>query len=149
MQTNMHGNATGAAVPDCWTSQPGEWCWGHTAGELWLFLRGTGSFARLLFWGYVRKGCWCCWGWRVSPEFMWQRLYRPRIGWLLCSIIWLIFSSRKQSTFIFRRICAYSKEPCLEVDLTLIKKGLKDTKTGSLKDYQQEASLNNSKLIIL
>lgn len=135
-----------AAAPILLNIPAGKWCWGHTAGKLWLFLRGTGSFAGLLFWGSMGKGWWRCWGRKVLSSC--GRGYIGP-GQLLCSIIWLIFSSRKWSTFISRRICAYSKGPCLEVDLTLITKSLEDTKIGSLKSYQQEASLNHSKLIIL
>lgn len=57
---------------------------------------------------------------KCLPEFMWQRLHESGIGWLLCSIVWLIFSSWKGSTFILSRICAYNKE-FRGVDLRLIK----------------------------
>lgn len=130
-QPKLLGNATGVAVPHCWRSQPGEkmlrthwWTVAATPkqGEL------AQTCAGLFFWGCLRKRC-CCWGWRVSPEIVWQRLHRSGIRWLLCGIVWLIFSSWKRSTFILSRICAYSRESCSGVNLILIKWG-----SGGRKD---------------
>lgn len=139
-RTKVLRNASGAAALYCWTSQLGNDAEDTLLGNCGHSLEGMLEEGLVILLGTESKSC----------VHVAEAIYRSRIGWLLCSIIWLIFSPRKWSTFISRRICTYSKKPCLEVDLTLIKKKrLEDTQIGSLKYYQQETSLNHSTLIIL